>query len=202
MGMLAALEALPVALFSMPAGAWCNHGRKLSMLFASRRAAAFALSTIALASWICLRPFGWRCYVAVMVGTTKAFGGSTEQVLLSAIIGHDSIDDVHNHFTAIGLAAHLLDLGIAGLLVRLLATAWAPIADIFNMRPIQADAPWPAPNRHRVLKANKGRHRVHTALPSPVPGGVHSRCLSGAVQSLPIDEHLVRSLGLSAGMLR
>jgi hypothetical protein len=164
MGMLAALGALPVALSSMHAGAWCDHGRKLSMLFASRLVAALALSTIALASWSCLLYVEWRCYVAVLVGTAKAFGGSTEQVLLSAIIGYDSIVEVHNHFTATGLAARLLDLGIAGLLVQLLATAWAPIAALVRQRA------GPPGRLHRTAVPAGLRHlAVRPTLCRPVP---------------------------------
>lgn len=210
MGRLAALELLPFALFSMPAGVVLDRSRKLPILLASRLTAALALSSIALAFWSGLLSIGWLYCVAFAVGATHAFGGSAEQVFLTAVIGRDRSVEAQTWLAATDSAARLLGPGIAGLLVQLLsapfallATACASLAAIFQMRRVQADDPLPAPSRRHALHDMwEGilyirRHAVLFPVACTVAAWqvLFNACLAMSIL------FATRVLGLSAGVL-
>lgn len=158
MGVLTALETLPFALWSMPAGVWLDRSRKLPVLLACKLLAVLALASIALASWCGVLSMAWLNCTGFLLGSSAVVGGSTEQVFLTGVIGRERLVEAQTHFAATDSASRLFGPGIAGVLVQLLgapiavlATAGAAIASILNMRRIDAPDPLPTPSRRHVL---------------------------------------------------
>lgn len=210
MGWLAALEALPFALFSLPTGVWLGRNRKLPTLLASKLAAALILASIALAFWCGVLSIGWMYALAFLLGCTYVVGGSAEQVFLTNVIGRERMVAAQTHFATSDSAARLLGPGIAGVLVQLLsapfavlATAAALLASIFSMRRIVAADPVPQPSPHHVMRDmldGFGFIRRHAVL-LPVACTVAAwQALFAGYMALNIL-FATRTLGLSPGML-
>lgn len=210
MGTLAALEALPFALFSLPTGVWLDRSRKLPILLASKLVAALVLACIALAFWGGVLSMHGMYGLAFLLGSTYVVGGSAEQVFLTNVIGRERIVAAQTYFTTSDSAARLLGPGIAGMLVQLLsapfavlATAAALIASIFSMRRIVAADPVPQPSPHHALRDmldGFGFIRRHAVL-LPVACTVAAwQALFAGYMALNIL-FATRTLGLSPGML-
>jgi MFS family permease len=210
MGTLAALEALPFALFSLPTGVWLDRSRKLPILLASKLAAALILAAIALAFRGGVLTMGWMYALAFLLGCTYVVGGSAEQVFLTNVIGRERIVVAQTHFATSDSAARLLGPGIAGVLVQLLsapfavlATAAAQLASIFSMGRIVAADPAPPPSPHHAVRDmldGFGFIRRHAVL-LPVACTVAAwQMLFAGYMALNIL-FATRTLGLSPGML-
>jgi MFS family permease len=210
MGMLAALETLPFALFALPAGVWLDRSRKLPILLAAKLASALALSSVAMAYWGGMLTIEWLYGVAFVTGCASVFGISAEQVFLTAVIGRSRLVEAHARFMTTDSASRLVGPGLAGMLVQLLSapvallvTAGASVLSILNMRRLATPDPQPAPSqRHPLQDMLDGiRFIKHHALLLPLAFTVAAwHVLFAGYMALNIL-FATRVLGLSPGML-
>ncbi|MDC8760712.1 MFS transporter [Janthinobacterium fluminis] len=158
MGALVALQALPFALLTLPAGVLLDRKRKLPIMLFSEIMSGVALGSVALAHWFGVLSMPCLYIVGFMIGTGFVLGGGAEQVFLIQLIGRDRLIDAHAKFATTDSAARLIGPGIAGILVQLLT---APIAvlvtacgyalSVLNLRRITVSEPQPAPSDKHPL---------------------------------------------------
>jgi len=153
MGLLAAMQSLPFALFALPAGVMLDRSRKKPVLLSSKSIAALALVSIAIAHGLGVLSIPWLYCVAFLLGTNFVFGGSAEQIFLTSVVGRSGLIAAHSRFAASDSAARLIGPGVAGALVQLmsapltvLVTAATLAASIATMRTIMAADPLPEPS--------------------------------------------------------
>ncbi len=117
MGILAACELLPFALFSLPAGVWVDRSRKkrLSATFDFLGAAALALVPIAYLAGVLSLPV---LYVAgFMVGCSFAIGGTAMQVFITQLVGRDRLVEANSKLSAAGSIAGIVGPALAAIVV-------------------------------------------------------------------------------------
>lgn len=159
MGILAALETLPFALFALPAGVWLDRSRKLPTLLASKLTSALALMSIALAYWSGILSISWLYGVAFVMGCTSVFGVSAEQVFLTTVVGRNRLIEAHARFTTTESASRLFGPSLAGVLVQLLSapiallvTAGTSVISILNMLRLGTPDPRPEPSHRHAIQ--------------------------------------------------
>jgi hypothetical protein len=153
MGLLVALQAVPFALFSLPAGVWLDRNSKLPILMCSQFMSGIALASIAVAHWCGVLSMGWLYAVGFVLGTGFVVGGSAEQIFLTYLVGRDGLTDAQTKFATTDSASRLIGPGIAGILVQLLSapvtvlvTALGFVISVLNLRSISVSDPRPAPS--------------------------------------------------------
>ena len=156
MGIVAACQALPYALFALPAGVWLDRRRKLPILLLSRLLQGALLASIPLAWWLGMLSMPWLYAVTFLFATCGVLSGAAEQIFLTLLVGRQRLIDAQSRFAVTDSVSRLVAPGLAGLLVQWLT---APIALLFdalsflvsawNLRKTQVVEPAPAPaDRH------------------------------------------------------
>lgn len=164
MGALVALQALPFALLSLPAGVFLDRNRKLPVIICSELMSGLALASVALAYWFGALSMPWLYVVGFIIGTGFVLGGGAEQIFLTQLIGRDRLIDAHAKFATTDSAARLIGPGIAGILVQLLtapvavlATACGYLASVLNLRLMAvAEARPAASDKHPLREIRDG----------------------------------------------
>ena len=129
MGTLVALQTVPFALFSLPAGVWLDRRAKFPILFKFEFLFPLALGVIPVAYWLGHLNMLLLYTVSFTIGVGYVVGGSASQVFLTHLVGRDHLIDAQSHFVATDSLARLIGPGIAGLLVQWLT---APITLLVN----------------------------------------------------------------------
>lgn len=158
MGILAAMQSLPFAIFGLPAGVWLDRNRKRPTLLAAKMASAAAITSVPIAFWAHHLSMPWLYVVAFLIGLGYLFGGSAEQILLTSIVGRDGMLSAQMRFSSTDSIARLVGPGIAGLLVQfvtapfaLLATAAGLSVSIAVTQSIRFHDPPPSPSEAHPL---------------------------------------------------
>lgn len=129
MGILTACNAIPFALFALPAGIWLDRSRKLPILLGSKIVQAMALGSIPVAHWFGVLSMPWLYAVNIVFGTCSVAGGGAEQILLSQLVGRDRLVEAQSRLATTDSILRLTTPGLAGLLIQWLT---APIAILVN----------------------------------------------------------------------
>lgn len=151
MGMLAALQSLPFAIFGLPVGVLLDRCRRLPILRLSQFAQGLVLASVPAAYWLGWLSIGWLYVVGFVMGMGLVVGGSAEQIFTTFLVGRERLIDAQTRLTATESAAKLVGPGIAGVAIQLLT---APVAiaceaatflfSVANLRRIRAREPQPA----------------------------------------------------------
>lgn len=159
MGMMIALQAVPFALFSLPAGVLLERHRKLPIILSGETASGLALASVALASWCGWLSMGWLYCSAFLIGTVSVLGGGAEQIFLTKLIGREALVDAQAKFVVTDSASRLIGPGIAGLLVQwltaplaVLVTACTFMISVLNLRQVRLVETPPAPSVQHPLR--------------------------------------------------
>ncbi|OON59641.1 MFS transporter [Massilia sp. KIM] len=159
MGMLAALQSLPFAIFGLPAGVLLDRCRRLPILRLSQFVQGMVLASVPLAYWLGWLSMGWIYFVGFVIGTGIVVGGSAEQVYTTFLVGRERLIDAQTRLTAVESAAKLVGPGLAGVLVQLLTAPFAIAAEaatflfsVLNLGRIRAVEPQPAPPKAHPLR--------------------------------------------------
>ncbi|NRR33933.1 MFS transporter [Oxalobacteraceae bacterium] len=159
MGTLVAAQAIPFALFALPAGVWLDRRSKLPILLVSEAIQGLTLASIPIAYWLGLLDIHWLYATAFILGSCSVLGGGAEQIFLTFLIGRDGLIDAQSKFAATDSASRLLAPGLAGILIQsltapfaLLVNAIGFIVSVLNLRLISVRDPRPAPSDKHPLR--------------------------------------------------
>jgi MFS family permease len=129
MGMLAALEALPFALFSLPTGVFLDRVRKLPVYVAGESTLALATASVTLAWWMGWLSMTWLYVVGFVLGMVNTVAGSAAQIVLTQIVPRTRLVEAHARNGLANSAAEVAGPGAAGALIRMLG---APLTLLLN----------------------------------------------------------------------
>jgi len=129
MGILAAMEVLPFALFSLPTGVFLDRVRKLPVYVAGESALALATASVTLAWWMGWLSMAWLYVVGFVLGTVNTVAGSASQIVLTQIVPRSRLVEAHARNGLANSAAEVAGPGAAGALIKL---AGAPLTLLLN----------------------------------------------------------------------
>jgi len=129
MGVMAALEALPFALFSLQTGVFIDRLKKLPILIAGDIFIGMVLATIPVMHFLHLLSMHVLYAVGFALGIAFVIVGTAAQVYLTHLAGRDRLIEANSLFTASDSMARLTGPGLAGLLIQLLSAPVAILAD-------------------------------------------------------------------------
>jgi hypothetical protein len=159
MGTLVAAQAVPFALFALPAGVFLDRNSKFPILLLSESIQAITLASIPAAYWMGALSIHWMYCTAFVLGVCSVVGGGAEQIFLTFMIGRDGLIDAQSKLTATDSASRLLAPGVAGILIQwltapfaVLLNAFGFVVSVFNLRRISVRDPRPAPSDKHPLR--------------------------------------------------
>ena len=129
MGLLAAIEVLPFALFSLPTGVFLDRVRKLPVYVAGETTLALAMASVTLAWWMDWLSMTWLYVVGFVLGVVNTVAGSAAQIVLTQIVPRERLVEAHARNGLANSAADVAGPGAAGALIRLLG---APLTLLGN----------------------------------------------------------------------
>lgn len=125
MGILQALEVLPFALFSLPAGVLLDRVRKLPVYIGGEAMLALAVASVPVAAWLGVLGMGWLYFVGFVIGSVHTTAGSAAQIVLTQVVPRERLVEAHAKNALASSGADVAGPGLAGLLIKLLG---APVA--------------------------------------------------------------------------
>ena len=205
MGLLTAVEILPFALFSLPAGVWLDRVRKLPVYVAGELLIALAVASVPLAWWAGWLGMPWLYGVGFVIGTVYTSAGSAAQIVLTQVVPRERLVEAHARSALASSGAEVAGPGLAGVLIKLAGAPIALLVDaamllgsaailrglrVVEQRPQRADARfWP--DLQAGLRFVR-QQRLLVALALAVGGWQMCHNAAQVVQIL----HATRSLGL------
>jgi MFS family permease len=130
MGWLTAMEILPFALFSLPAGVWLDRVRKLPVYIGGELMLALAVGSVPLAWWQGWLSMPWLYIVSFLIGFIYTTAGSAAQIVLTQIVARDRLVEAHAKNSLASSAADVAGPGAAGALIKLTGAPMALLADV------------------------------------------------------------------------
>ena len=132
MGLLAAIGALPTALFSLVVGVWVDRLPRRRILIAADLGRAVALATVPVAFVLGVLGLPLLFVVAFTTGTLSVFFVVAYQAYLPTLVGRERLVDANGKMNASGSLAQLAGPGVAGLLVQLFTAPMPVVADALS----------------------------------------------------------------------
>ncbi len=129
MGLLTAVEVLPFALFSLPAGVWLDRVRKLPVYVLGELAIALAVLTVPLAWWLGWLDMAVLYVVGFVIGAVNVCAGSAAQIVLTQVVPRQRLVEAHARNALASSGAEVAGPGLAGVLVKLLGAPVALLVD-------------------------------------------------------------------------
>jgi MFS family permease len=133
MGLLTAMEIMPFALFSLPAGVWLDRVRKLPVYVAGELLIAFAVLSVPLAWWLGWLGMPWLYAVGFLIGTVYTVAGSAAQIVLTQVVARDRLVEAHAKNALASSGAEVAGPGVAGLLIKLVGAPLALVVDAIGL---------------------------------------------------------------------
>lgn len=207
MGLLTAVETLPFALLSLPAGVWLDRVRKLPVYVAGELVIAMAVLSVPLAWWSGWLSMAWLYLVGFVIGCVHTVAGSAAQVVLTQVVPRERLVEAHARNALASSGAEVAGPGLAGALIKLTGAPLALLVDAVMLlasagilRGIDVQEPRPAPSQRPDFLAELGaglrfvrQQRLLVALALAVGGWQLCHNAALVVQIL----HATRNLGLS-----
>ncbi len=131
MGLLTAMELVPFALFSLPAGVWLDRVRKLPVYVVGELSVAVAVASVPVAWWFGLLSMQWLYFVGFMIGAVNTTAGSAAQIVLTEIVPRSRLVEAHAKNALATSTAEVTGPGAAGALIKVLGAPVALLADAF-----------------------------------------------------------------------
>lgn len=130
MGWLTAMETVPFALFSLPAGVWLDRVRKLPVYVVGELTMALVVASVPLAWWEGWLSMPWLYVVAFLIGFIYTTAGSASQIVLTQIVARDRLVEAHAKNSLASSAAEVAGPGAAGALIKITGAPLALLADV------------------------------------------------------------------------
>lgn len=131
-GILTALEALPFALFGLPAGVLVDRFPKLPIIIAADIARALALLAVPFCAWFGVLSMPLLYAVGFLVGTGSIIGWPAYQVFMTERVGRGNLVEANAKIGISDSAAQLIGPGIAGALIHWLTAPFAILLDALS----------------------------------------------------------------------
>jgi MFS family permease len=131
-GILTALEALPFALFGLPAGVIVDRFPKLPIIVASDVGRALALLAVPVCAWLNVLSMPVLYVVGFLVGTGSIIGWPAYQVFMTERVGRSNLVEANAKIGISDSAAQLVGPGIAGVLIQWLTAPFAILLDALS----------------------------------------------------------------------
>ena len=183
MGIIIACQAVPYALFALPAGVWLDRSRKLPILLASRVTQGLLLASIPLAWWLGLLSMPWLYTTTFLFASCGVLSGAAEQIYLTLMVGRQHLVEAQSKFATTESVTRLVAPGLAGLLVQWLT---APVAVLFDAVTFMVSA-W-------------SLRKTRVTEPAPVPSDKHPLRDIASGFSFIWHEPLLRTLAWGAAL--
>ena len=129
MGLLTAMEIVPFALFSLPAGVWLDRIRKLPVYVVGELSVSLAVATVPVAWWFGWLSMHWLYCVGFLIGSVNTTAGSAAQIVLTQIVPRARLVEAHAKNALANSAAEVTGPGAAGALIKLTGAPLALLAD-------------------------------------------------------------------------
>ncbi len=129
MGWLIAMETLPFALLSLPAGVWLDRVRKLPVVVAGELLVALSVASVAASWWLGWLGMPWMYAAAFLIGAVNASAGSASQIVLMQVVPRDKLVQAHARNALANSGAEVMGPGLAGLLIKLVGAPLALLLD-------------------------------------------------------------------------
>lgn len=129
MGLLTAMETLPFALLSLPAGVWLDRVRKLPVYIAGEAIIAVAVASVPLASWQGWLSMPWLYAVGFIIGAVQTTAGSAAQIVLTQVVPRERLVEAHAKNALASSGAEVAGPGLAGVLIKLVGAPLALLVD-------------------------------------------------------------------------
>jgi predicted MFS family arabinose efflux permease len=152
MGILNALEGLPVLVFSLLAGVWVDRLRRKPILIAADLGRAFILVSIPLAALAGMLNMLQLYIVAGLVGVLSVFYNVADKSFLPAIVARDQLIEANARIGSSDSLAEVAGPSLAGALVQWLSAPFAIFVDVGSYLVSAACLGW-----------------IRTAEPKPIP---------------------------------
>jgi MFS family permease len=156
-GVLTALEALPFALFGLPAGVLVDRWPKLPIIICADVGRALALLAVPACAWFGALSMPVLYIVGFLVGTGSIIGWPAYQVFMTERVGRGNLVEANAKIGISDSAAQLVGPGIAGALIQWLTAPFAILLDAIcflasalmlrGIPPAPTDAPKARPRR-------------------------------------------------------
>src|SRR5664279_1467329 len=129
MGLLTAMELLPFALFSLPAGVWLDRVSKLPVYVAGELTIAVVVASVPLAWWAGWLSIAWLYVCGFMLGMVYTVAGSAAQIVLTQVVARERLVEAHAKNALASSGAEVAGPGLAGVLIRLVGAPLALLVD-------------------------------------------------------------------------
>jgi MFS family permease len=129
MGLLTAMEIVPMALFSLPTGVWLDRVRKLPVYVVGELSISLAVATVPVAWWFGWLSMHWLYCVGFLIGSVNTTAGSAAQIVLTQIVPRERLVEAHAKNALATSAAEVTGPGAAGALIKLTGAPLALLAD-------------------------------------------------------------------------
>ncbi len=204
---LLAIEYVPFALVSLPAGVWVDRLHRRPILIFCDWGRGIVLATIPLACWADALTI-WQLYaVGALVGTMTVFFDIAYQAHVPCLVEREQLPDANAKLELTQAGAQIGGPGLAGLLIAAITAPYAVCADAASfvasalfIRRIRAPEPeTTAPRRSLVREIREGSGYVlrHPYMRPMLIAGVVSNFFTNGLWGILIV-YAVRSLGLSS----
>lgn len=129
MGLLTAVEALPFALLSLPAGVWLDRVRKLPVYVVGEIIIALAVASVPVAWWLGWLSMPWLYIVGFAIGAVQTTAGSAAQIVLTQVVPRQRLVEAHAKNALASSGAEVAGPGLAGVLIKLVGPPIALLVD-------------------------------------------------------------------------
>jgi MFS family permease len=129
MGLLTAMEIVPMALFSLPTGVWLDRVRKLPVYVVGELSISLAVATVPVAWWFGWLSMRWLYCVGFLIGSVNTTAGAAAQIVLTQIVPRERLVEAHAKNALANSAAEVTGPGAAGALIKLTGAPLALLAD-------------------------------------------------------------------------
>jgi MFS family permease len=129
MGWLTAMETLPFALFSLPAGVWLDRVRKLPVYVAGECTLAAASVSVPIAWWMHALTMPWLYVVSFVIGSVHTVAGSAAQIVLTQVVARERLVEAHAKNALASSGAEVAGPGLAGAMIKLVGAPLALLLD-------------------------------------------------------------------------
>jgi MFS family permease len=212
-GLLTTVEFSPFILVGLPAGVWVDRLAKRPVLVAADLGRLIALLSIPLTYELGSLSMGQLYVVSFITGVLTVFFDVAYQSYLPELVARDQLVDGNAKLATTESAAQLAGPTFAGLLIDLIGASLAVIADAVSfavsaisvslIRQREREDLGERPQR-RGMKAEIGEglgYVLRHPLLRPIAGCTATSNLFSSMQLAVITVFMVRSLGMSPGLI-
>ncbi|HEX4831892.1 MAG TPA: MFS transporter [Trebonia sp.] len=129
MGLLAAVNWLPVLVFGLPAGAWVDRSRRRRVMIATNAAGLALMLSVPVAGWLGWLSVSYLVTVALLMGTVAVFDSPAFQAFLPSIVAKEDLGEANAKLSASNQVASMSGSSVAGLIAGALGAVTGMLFD-------------------------------------------------------------------------